>query len=131
MHFGLLSPLDFSVDLVGALYSPSARTMLPRILERWPLRNSRTPPRHRLSDSHLFRSEPQRELTGVMLDQKANEPLVRAQRRAMDAQRSLFGVVAVAIDQAKFAGTAKSTWLVARVNSRPMTLQTCTSIFGP
>ena len=28
-------------------------------------------------------------------------------------------------------GTAKSTWLVAMVNSRPMALQTCTSIFGP
>jgi Skp family chaperone for outer membrane proteins len=27
--------------------------------------------------------------------------------------------------------TAKSTWFVARVNSRPITLQICTSIFGP
>ena len=66
-----------------------------------------------------------------MLDQEADEPLVRAQRRAMDAQRRLLGVVLVAIDQAEPLGTAKSTWLVASVNSRPMTLQTCTSIFGP
>src|SRR5215831_542871 len=36
-----------------------------------------------------------------MLDEKPNEPLVRSQRRAMDAKRSLFGIVAVAINQPK------------------------------
>ena len=30
-----------------------------------------------------------------------------------------------------FAGTPKSTWFVAMVNSLPMALQICTSIFGP
>ena len=39
-----------------------------------------------------------------MLDEKADEPFVRAQRRAMDAQRRLVRVVLVAIDQAEAFG---------------------------
>ncbi len=33
--------------------------------------------------------------------------------------------------RSKRSGTAKSTWFVARENSLPMALQTCTSILGP
>ncbi len=66
-----------------------------------------------------------------MLDEKADETLVRAERRAMDAERGFLGVVAVFVDEAETRGRAKSTWLVAMVNSRPIALQTCTSIFGP
>ena len=67
-----------------------------------------------------------------MFDEEADETLVRAERRAVDAERRLLGVVAVLVDRGRSAsGTAKSTWLVAMVNSRPMALQTCTSIFGP
>jgi hypothetical protein len=33
--------------------------------------------------------------------------------------------------RSKRSGTAKSTWFVASVNSRPMALQICTSILGP
>ena len=39
-----------------------------------------------------------------MLDEEADEPLVRAQRGAVDAQRSLLGVVAVPVSQAKTGG---------------------------
>ena len=53
--------------------------------------------------AHLLRREPEREIAGVMLDEEADEPLVRAQRRAMDAQRRLVRVVLVAIDQAERA----------------------------
>ena len=51
--------------------------------------------------AHLLGREPEREVAGVMLDEKADEPFVRAQRRAMDAQRRLVRVVLVAIDQAE------------------------------
>ena len=51
--------------------------------------------------AHLLGREPEREIAGVMLDEKADEPLVRAQRRAMNAQRRLLRVVLVAIDQAE------------------------------
>ena len=83
-------------------------------------------------DADLFGREPEREIAGVMLDQEADETFVRAERRAMDAERRLVGVVAVVVGRGRIcAGTAKSTWLVAMVNSRPMALQTWTSIFGP
>ena len=36
-------------------------------------------------DAHLIRREPEREVARVMFDEKADEPLVRAERRAMDA----------------------------------------------
>ena len=81
-------------------------------------------------DPHLFRRKPEREVAGVMFDEETDEPLVRAQRRAVDAERRLLGVVLVAVDQAEPFGTAKSTWFVARVNSLPMALQTCTSFSG-
>ena len=39
-----------------------------------------------------------------MLDEKADETLVRAERRAMDAERGLVGVVAVLVDQTETRG---------------------------
>ena len=36
--------------------------------------------------AHLFRREPEQEVAHVMLDEESNEPLVRAERRAMDVQ---------------------------------------------
>jgi hypothetical protein len=39
--------------------------------------------------THLLGREPEREVAGVMLDQETDELLVRAGRRAVDAQRRL------------------------------------------
>jgi hypothetical protein len=58
-----------------------------------------------------------------MLDEETDEACVRAERRAVDAERRLVRVVAVAVGEAELGGEAKSTWLVAMVNSRPMTLR--------
>ena len=55
-------------------------------------------------DADLFGRKPEREIAGVMLDQKADEPFVRPQRRAMDAQRCLVRIVLVPIDQAEAFG---------------------------
>jgi len=52
----------------------------------------------------LVGREPEREIPGIMLDEKADEPLVRAERRAMDAEGRLLGVVAVLIDEAELGG---------------------------
>ena len=52
-------------------------------------------------DADLFRREPEREVAGVMLDEEADETLVRAERRAMDAERCCFGVVAGLVDEAE------------------------------
>ena len=46
--------------------------------------------------AHLLGREPEREVAGVMFDEEADETLVRAERRAVDAERGLVGVVAVA-----------------------------------
>ena len=46
---------------------------------------------------HLLRGQPEREVACIVLDEEADEPLVRAQRGAVDAQRGLLGVVAVAV----------------------------------
>ena len=55
-------------------------------------------------DAHLIRREPEREVARVMFDEKADEPLMRAERRAMDAQRRLVRVVLVAVGQAELGG---------------------------
>ena len=54
-----------------------------------------------------------------MLDQKADEAFVRAERGAVDAQGGLVGVIAVAV------AFAADTVAVRRH------LHTCTAIFGP
>jgi hypothetical protein len=66
-----------------------------------------------------------------MLDQEADKTFVRPQRCAVNTKRSFLGVVAVLVNEAKLFGWAKSSRLVAMVNSRPMALQTWTSILGP
>ena len=45
--------------------------------------------------AHLLRREPDREVGCIVLDQEADQPLVRAQRRAVDAQRRLLCALAV------------------------------------
>ena len=52
-------------------------------------------------DADLFGREPEREVTGVMFDQETDEPFVRAERRAMNAQRRFLGIIFVAIFQAE------------------------------
>jgi hypothetical protein len=44
--------------------------------------------------AHLIRREPERGIARVMLDEEADEPLMRADLCAMDAQRRLVRVVA-------------------------------------
>ena len=52
-------------------------------------------------DADLFGREPEREVAGVMLDEEADETFVRAERRAVNAERRLLGVVAVFVDEAE------------------------------
>ena len=52
-------------------------------------------------DADLLGREPEREVAGVMLDEEADETLVRAERRAVDAERGLLGVVAVFVGEAE------------------------------
>jgi hypothetical protein len=54
-------------------------------------------------DAHLFGREPEREITGVMLDQESDEPFMCSQWRAMNADRNLVDVVAVFIAKIKTA----------------------------
>jgi len=82
-------------------------------------------------EADLFRGHPQGEAPGVVFDQESDEPLVGAERGAVNAQRRGFGVVAGFVHQAEPTGDGESTWLVAMVNSRPETLQSWTSILGP
>ena len=52
-------------------------------------------------DTDLFRREPEREVAGIMLDQETDESLVRAQRRAMNAERRRFRVLAGFVNKPK------------------------------
>ena len=67
----------------------SALAALPtsKIPRRSTSRNFQTGSRR--DDAHLIRREPEREVAGVMLDEEADEPLMRAERRAMDTQGRL------------------------------------------
>ena len=55
-------------------------------------------------DADLLGREPEGEVAGVVLDEEADEALVRAQRGAMDAERRLQRVVAVLVDEAELGG---------------------------
>src|SRR5256714_1927116 len=46
-------------------------------------------------DADLLGRKPEREIASVMFDEKADETFVGAERRAMDAERDLLGVIAV------------------------------------
>ena len=54
-------------------------------------------------DADLLGGEPEREVAGVMFDEEADEPLVRAERRAVNAEGGLLGVVAVFVNKIKAA----------------------------
>ena len=54
--------------------------------------------------AHLLGREPEGEIAGVMLNEEADEALVRAERCPVDAERGLVGVVLVAIDEAELGG---------------------------
>ena len=84
--------IEFGADLVGAQFVQNRRGVIEQrrfVADR--------------EDAHLFRREPEREIAGVMLDQEADETLVRAERRAMNAERRLLGVVAVFVSEIETA----------------------------
>jgi hypothetical protein len=103
VHLRLFGALDFAVDFVGAVIAFGADHVRPQLSRDF----LRVIHQRRFladgEDAHLFGREPEREIAGVMLDEKTDEPLVRAERRAMDAQRRLVRVVLVAINQAEFS----------------------------
>src|SRR5258707_592542 len=47
----------------------------------------------------LLRRKPEREIACIMFDEESDEPLVGSERRAMDAERGLLGIIAVLIYQ--------------------------------
>src|SRR5438445_1761670 len=51
----------------------------------------------------MFGCEPEREIAGVMFDEKSYEPFVCAERRAMDAKRGLLGVVPIFVNEIETA----------------------------
>ena len=93
MDLGPLGILDLPVDLVGREIGLDADEIRPQLLDD-PLRVIH----QRLllpdgEDADLLRSQPEREIARVMLDQEADEPLVGPQRSPVDAQRRLVGEV--------------------------------------
>ena len=131
VDFHLLGRRDLGLDLIVAVVELGADLVGAELA----LNGAGVIDQRRLvadgQNAHLFRREPEREIAGVMLDQKSDETFVRAKRRAVNAERGFLGVIAVFVDETEPARLGEITWLVAMVNSRPMTLQTCTSIFGP
>src|SRR5437763_11631251 len=95
VHFHLFGALDFAVDLVSAFVEFRTDLMGAELIKN----------RHRIfedlcivtdrQDAHLFGSEPEREIAGVMLNQESDETLVCAERRAMDAERNFVDVITI------------------------------------
>ena len=99
MHFHLLRALNLSVDLVRGGVELGAHPNTAELIK-----NSAGELDERFfiadrQDSHLFRSQPERKVAGIMFNQKTDESLVRAQRRAMNAERRRLGIVARPIHQ--------------------------------
>ena len=103
VDFHLFGALDFAVDLIGGFVDLGADLVCAQLLQD----------RHRIldhfgvvadgDDADLLGREPKREIAGVMLNQESDEPLVRAERRAMDADRDLVDVVLVFVAQIEIA----------------------------
>ena len=99
MHLRCFGALDFAVDLVGAVIAFGADHVDTEFLhDGFGIVHQRFIVADR-ENTHLFGRKPEREIAGVMLDQKADEPFVRAERRAMDAERRFIRIVAVAINE--------------------------------
>src|ERR1041385_7087837 len=100
MHFRPLGALDFAVDLVVGVIAFGAdhvgaefgHDSFGVVHQGFVIADG--------EHADLFGGEPEREVAGVMLDEEADEAFVRPERRAMDAERGLFGVVFVAIYEA-------------------------------
>ena len=97
VHFGLFGALDLAVDLVGArrVRRGHAGAEFAHNLASVKRFSFIANGQH----AHLFGSKPEREIAGVMLDQEADEAFVSPERRAMDAERRLLGIVAVFVNQ--------------------------------
>ena len=91
VDFRLLGVRDFGFDVV-VLASSSARTWWARSSFEWRARIREASVVADGQDADLFGREPEREVAGVMFDEKADETLVCAERRAVNAERGLLGV---------------------------------------
>src|SRR6266404_48779 len=99
VDFGFFGALDFAVDLVGAVIAFGADHVGAELGDdAFRITHKRLIVADR-EDADLFGREPEREVAGVMLDQEADETFVRAERRTMNAKWSLFGVVAVFVNE--------------------------------
>src|SRR5205823_5041549 len=97
VDFHLFGALDFAIDLVGAFVQLRADFMSAQFVQN----RSRVIEQLRFvtdgENAHLFRRQPEREIAGVMLDQKSDETFVRAKWRPMNADWNFLGVVAVLV----------------------------------
>ena len=98
MHFHLFGTLDFPLIL----------SLLHRVLRELIVRSSsessaRNPSLRIVADMRcgLVPAKARREIAGVMLDQESDETFVRTERRAMNADRDLVGVVAIFVAKIK------------------------------
>ncbi len=78
----------------------------------------------------LDRREPGRERAGVVLGEDAEEPLDRAEQRAVDHVRLLPVPSDAVYSRSNRSGSWKSTWMVLICQVRPMASLACTEIFG-
>ena len=77
MHFRLLGPLDFSIDLIIGIVALGANHIGAKLLhdafsivhQRFVFADSQHP--------HLFGRKPERKIPGVMLDEKTDESLIK------------------------------------------------------
>ena len=79
----------------------------------------------------LDRSQPGRERPRVVLEEDAEEALDRAEKRAVDHDRSLPGTSAAWYSSSKRCGSWKSTWIVDICHVRPIASLAWTEILGP
>jgi len=92
VDFGLFGVPD-CVDLVGRVIGLAAHKIRAQFRSRCPLHSSRAVLFiRRREDPTCSGRQPEREVAGVMLDEKTDEPLVRPQRRAMMHKRRLVRV---------------------------------------
>src|ERR1051326_1460134 len=103
MDFHLFGALDFAVYLVGALVDLRADFVSAQLVQNrssiidyvWIITDG--------EDPHLVGRTPEQKTAAVMFDQETNEPFMRAERRAVNADRDIVDVITVFIAKTKIS----------------------------
>jgi len=130
VDFHLFGALDFAVDVVAGSCR-SQRELVVRAVRLRSTSNIRALSRHRRwAKCHLLGDNQEREVAGIVLDQKSNKTFVRAERRTVDAERDFVDVITIFCSEDQNCAAGEIDLVRRDGKLASITLHACTSIFA-